>query len=169
MNVEIYPLEKAVIDNVAIVLGTEQSNIEAALGRGQQVGERYYYYNGELAISYDSFGKVNFIEFLGGVDGQLEPTIFGVPVFESDAKVIYELLKQHNGDNIDDTERGYCYSFLNLSIGIYRESTPENISEMIDEAISFGNPMTDDEIQYEMKKANHWATIGMGIAGYYQR
>lgn len=109
------------------------------------------------------------MNFSGGVDGQLEPTIFGLPVFESDAKVIYELLKQHNGDNIDDTERGYCYSFLNLSIGIYRESIPENISEMIDEAISFGNPMTDDEIQYEMKKANHWATIGMGIAGYYQR
>lgn len=169
MNVEIYPLEKAVIDNVAIVLGTEQSNIEAVIGRGQQVGARYYYYNGELAISYDSFGKVDFIEFLGGVDGQLKPSIFGVPVFESDAKVIYELLKQYNSEDIDDADREYCYSFLNLSIGIYRESTPENVSEMIDEAMSFGSPMTDDEIQYEMRKANHWATIGMGIAGYYQR
>lgn len=43
-----------------------RSKIEAVIGSGQQVGERYYYYNGELAISYDSFGKVNFIEFLGG-------------------------------------------------------------------------------------------------------
>lgn len=70
-----------------------RSKIEAVIGSGQQVGERYYYYNGELAISYDSFGKVNFIEFLGGVDGQLEPTIFGLPVFESDAKVKFETNK----------------------------------------------------------------------------
>ena len=44
-----------------------------------------------------------------------------------------------------------------------------DVEEMIEEAASFGNPMSDDEIQYEMKRANHWATIGVGIAGYYQR
>ena len=49
------------------------------------------------------------------------------------------------------------------------ESTPENVSKMIDEAKDFGNPMSDEEIQYEMKKANHWVTIGVGVAGYYQR
>ena len=40
---------------------------------------------------------------------------------------------------------------------------------MIEEAKSDGNPMPDDEIQYEMKRANHWATIGCGNIGYYQR
>jgi len=40
---------------------------------------------------------------------------------------------------------------------------------MIEEAASFGNPMSDDEIQHEMKSANHWGTIGVGISGYYQR
>ena len=43
------------------------------------------------------------------------------------------------------------------------------IAEMMEEAKSFGNPMSDDEIQYEMKRANYWATIGIGVAGYYQR
>ena len=43
------------------------------------------------------------------------------------------------------------------------------MEEMIEEAASFGNPMSDDEIQHEMKSANHWATIGVGISGYYQR
>ena len=169
MSIEIYPLEKVVIDNIAIALGDGQSNIDAIIGKGQLVGDRYYYYDSELAISYDSFGNAEFIEFLGGVDGHLKPTIYGVSVFDADAAEIYELLKRHNGDNMVDTERGYCYSFLNLSIGIYRESTPESVSEMIGEAMRFGNPMADEEIQYEMKKANHWATIGLGVAGYYQR
>jgi len=40
---------------------------------------------------------------------------------------------------------------------------------MIEEAKSFGNPMSDDEIEYEMKRANYWATIGCGSVVYYQR
>lgn len=28
--------------------------------------------------------------------------------------------------------------------------------------------INDDEIQYEMKRANHWATIGIGAKGYYK-
>lgn len=168
MNIEIYPLEKVVIDDISIVLGTEQSRIEEAIGKGQLVGYRYYY-NSELAISYDKLGRADFIEFIGGVDGYIKPNIYGVSVFDADAAEVYELLKQHNGENIDDAERGYSYAFLDLSIGIYRESTPESVSEMIDEAKNFGNPMSDDDIQYEMKKANHWATIGVGVAGYYQR
>ena len=58
---------------------------------------------------------------------------------------------------------------LAVCLGIYRETVPKEVEKMIEEAASFGNPMSDDEIQYEMKRANHWATIGVGIAGYYQR
>ena len=29
--------------------------------------------------------------------------------------------------------------------------------------------MSDDEVEYEMKRANYWATIGCGVVGYYQR
>lgn len=60
MNIEIYPLEKVVIDNIPIMFGNEQSHIETKIGKGQLVGGRYYYYNGELSIDYDRFGKVDF-------------------------------------------------------------------------------------------------------------
>ena len=40
---------------------------------------------------------------------------------------------------------------------------------MIEEADGFGNPMSEEEIEYESKKANHWATIGIGVKGYYNR
>ena len=63
----------------------------------------------------------------------------------------------------------HSYQFSNISIGIYREAIPNEIIEMIEEARSFGNPMSDDEIHYEMKRADYWATIGVGLIGYYHR
>ncbi len=168
MKIELYPLEKVVIDGVSIHLGMEQPEVERLIGGCQFVSDHYYYYNNELAISYDA-GKVNFVEFLGGVDGRLKPFIYGVSAFEADANEIYELLKKHNGNEITDIEQGYSYAFLNISVGVYREAVPENVAEMIEEAANFGNPMSEEEIQYEMGRANHWATIGMGTDGYYQQ
>lgn len=40
---------------------------------------------------------------------------------------------------------------------------------MIEEAVSSGTPMSDDEIRYEIKRADHWSTIGIGITEYFQR
>ena len=47
MNIELYPLEKVVIDGVSIYLGMEQAAVESVIGKGQPVGNRYYYYNSE--------------------------------------------------------------------------------------------------------------------------
>ncbi len=169
MKIEIFPLEKVVIDGTALCLGMKQAEAEQIVGKGQFARDRYYYYNSELAISYGKDGNIIFIEFLGGIDGQLKPIIYDVSAFDADADKVFELLKQHNGDAILDAERGYCYSFLNISVGVYRESTPENVTEMIEEAASFGDPMSDEDIEYETKKAHHWASIGFGIKDYYQK
>lgn len=169
MRIEIFPLEKVVIDSTALYLGMKQTDAEKIVGKGQFVRDCYYYYNSELAISYDKDSNINFIEFLGGIDGQLKPIIYGVSAFDADADEVFELLKQHNGDSILDAERGYCYSFHNISIGVYRESTPQNVTEMINEAASFGNPMSNEDIEYETRKAHHWATFGFGVKNYYQQ
>ena len=79
------------------------------------------------------------------------------------------ILKANNREEICENENGYSYQFANISIGLYRKAIPNEISEMIEEAKSFGNPMSDGEILYEMKRADHWATIGAGLTGYYQR
>ena len=55
MITEIYPLEKIVINGDEIYLGMERA----------AVGARNYYFNGEMAIDYNS-NKVEFIEFLAG-------------------------------------------------------------------------------------------------------
>ncbi len=169
MNVEICPLDKVLIDGVAVYLGMKQSAVEAAIGKGQINGKRCYCFNHEMAIDYNNNNEVEFIEFLCGIDGVLKPTIYGASAFETKAKDLFEILKEQNNGVIDDAENGYSYQFHSISVGIYREAVPKDIEEMIEAAKKFGNPMSDDEIQYEMNKANHWATIGIGIAGYYQR
>ena len=144
------------------------SIVDAAIGNGQLIGNRYYYLNNEMAIDYND-NKVEFIEFLGGLDGMLKPTIYGISAFETQANDLFEVLKKQNNGMAGDHENGYSYQFENISVGVYREAVPQEVEEMIEEAASFGNPMSDDEIRYEMKRANHWATIGVGVAGYYQR
>ena len=168
MNIQIYPLDKVVFDNISICFGMEKSTVELALGAGEAIGNRYYYFNSEMAIDYQE-NKVDFIEFLGGVDGKLKPTIYGVSAFDANAAELVDVLKSNNNGEICDDENGYSYQFSNISIGVYREALPDEITEMIDEAKNDGNSMSDDKMAYERKRANHWATIGVGIAGYYQR
>jgi hypothetical protein len=167
MNIEIYPLEKILVDHVAICFGMEKPIVDAAIGNGQRIGDRYYYFNHEMAIDYND-NKVEFIEFLGGLDGMLKPTIYGISAFETQANDLFEVLKKQNNGMARDHENGYSYQFENISVGVYREAVPQEVEEMIEEAENFGNPMSDDEIRYEMKKANHWATVGIGIAGYFK-
>ncbi len=168
MNIEICPLDKVVFDNISIRLGMEKAAVELALGAGEAIGNRYYYFNGEMAIDYRE-NKVDFIEFLGGLDGKLKPAIYGVSVFDTNAAELVAVLKKNNNGEICDDENGYSYQFSNISIGVYREAIPDEITEMIEEAKNDGNPMSDEDIQYEMKRANYWATIGCGAVGYYQR
>ena len=167
MTAEIYPLEKIIINGGEVYLGMERAAVEAVIGIGQAVGARNYYFNGEMAIDYNG-NKVEFIEFLSGSDGELRPTVYGVSAFDVNADELFEILKKQNSGPIGDIERGYSYQFHNISVGVYREAIPSEVTEMIEEAKSFGNPMSDDEIQYEMKRANHWATIGIGAKGYYK-
>ena len=166
MKIEIYPLERVVLDGISIELDMEQAAVEAMLGKGEHIGNRYYYYGGELAIDYTN-GKVAFIEFLAGIEGKLRPTVYGISVFETKANDLFAILKKQNDGPIGDTEGGHSYQFRNISVGIYREVIPEEIREMIRDAESFGNPMSDSEIQYEMHRAEHWATFGIGVIGYY--
>lgn len=123
-----------------------------------------------MAIDYGDDNTVEFIEFLGGIDGSLHPVIYGVSAFDTAADELADLLRQKNGGEIDDSEQGYSLCFLNISVGVYREIRPSDVTEMIEEMQSDGIPVENNEdIASEMRRADHWATIGVGVAGYYRR
>ena len=73
----------------------------------------------------------------------------------------------NNNGEINDNENGYSYGFLNISVGIFRERTPEDVREMIEEAEEEGEELEQEDLEYEKRKAEHWATIGIGVKGYY--
>ena len=85
MNIEIYPLEKVIFDGTPVYLGMEQFAVESIIGKGQLIGKRYYYFNNEMAIDYSQSGTVEFIEFLGGIEGTLRPVIYEVSAFDVEA------------------------------------------------------------------------------------
>lgn len=170
MKIEIFPLEKVVLDGVSICFGMPKNEVEALLGKAIFSGERDYYYQSELAISYDAENNVNFIEFLGGCQGNLRPVIFGVSAFDISADELTAILTQRNNGDIGDWENGYSYAFLNISVGVYREMLPSDVEEMIAEMKANGIPTENNaDLEADKQKAAHWATVGVGIAGYYRR
>lgn len=65
-------------------------------------------------------------------------SIYGISVFETDADELIEIITEHDRE-VDDSEAGFCYSFLNVSIGLWRENDEEK----------------------------HWDTLGIGVKDYY--
>lgn len=92
--------------------------------------------------------------------------LLGEPYYTADD--LYDMLSEKNHGEIDDSENGYSYGFLNISVGVYRPAVLEDVEDMIREANEDGAPMDEEEIKDEMKRADYWATIGIGVEGYYR-
>ena len=167
-TVELLPQVGAVLDGKTIRLGDTRADVEQALGAPDHTKwNALYYLASELRIDFDEDGRAEFIELLGGPDGTLRPMIFGVDAFRAEPKTVAALLKEKNGGDFLDNERGYSYTFQKLSVGLYRESIPENVPEMIEEAQAEGHPLSAEDIEYETRRT-HWATIGIGVEDYYR-
>ena len=126
MRVEVFPLEKIIIDNKEIMLGMNINEVQKLIGISDRGfsncdGEscRHYYFDSELGLDFDESGLLEFIEFLGGIDGNLRPYLYGVSAFETSADELLKIIMQQD-DEVDDSEADYCYCFLNIGIGLWR-------------------------------------------------
>lgn len=168
MDLQILPLEGIAIDGSVLAFGMTRAETEAMLGVGETVGTRCYYENGELAVDFDADDRVEFIEFLGGIDGILQPTLDGISVFSAEADAVEALLRRKNCDGGETSEQGYAVRFHAISVGVYREITPDDVREMIEEMQASGIPTAQNEdLLADQRRASHWATVGLGKAGYY--
>lgn len=152
-----------------IHFGDDREAVEQILGAPEAVrGTHCYYFKSELRFDFDAEGKLEFIECLGGMDGSFQPEIYGVSAFQIEAAELLELLKQRNDGPVDDSEAGYSYSFLNTSVGVYREITPEDVNGMLREMLNMDlTQIGSIDVEQEKKKAHHWATVGIGKKDYY--
>ena len=80
---------------------------------------------------------------------------------------LYRILADHNTGNIMDNEHGYSFAFPNIGIGIYRESVPGNVSDLISELEKLGiNVAGNSDVKEEQLKSSHWATISLASSNY---
>jgi len=177
MQVKIIPLEGIEFEGRKISLGMPMDDMIKALGVPCDVEQTYskggipdgtsvYCFDNELRFDLDD-DRLEFIEFLGGPEGDLQPEIYGVPAFGTDADELVELLTEKNGEDIIDDEDGYSYAFPSIGIGVYRESTPEDVKGLSDEAEEDGDPLGIGAYESELAKASRWMTIGLGGSDYY--
>ena len=165
----LFPLIGMEFNGLSIRFGQSRAEVEKTLGEPEAVhNSRCYYFDSELALDFDKAGGLEFIEFLGGPDSALRPGLYGQDVFAADADELLALLSERNGPDINDDEAEYGYALRELSIGLYREITPADVKAMLLEMGSMNlESLGGVDVDEEMKKAHHWAAIGIGRKNYY--
>lgn len=161
------PLQGIRWDDQEVLLGSTIEDVEAKLGQPDIVNHSFYYFDNELQFDFSEEGRLEFIEFLGGYHGNIQPVIYGIQAFQVNADELYRVLTDHNTGNIIDNEQGYSFAFPDIGIGIYRESIPGNVGDFIRELKELGvNVDGNFDVKEEQLKSSHWATISLASSNY---
>ena len=96
-KVKIIPLVGIEFAGVTVALSSSREDVKKSLGEPYSIWKNaLFYFNNELRFDFDNDGKVEFIEFLGGIAGKLQPIIYGVSVFQSKADDLYDILRPNS-------------------------------------------------------------------------
>lgn len=171
-KIEILPLDGVEIENVGKVsLGQSKSDIEKLLGQPSANSDpkRLFYNDYEMRINLDENEKIEFIEFIyGPFPEKTELSIYGTDPFKIGADKLLEILTEKNNGQIDDSEADYCFEFLNISVGVWRDATTKDIEESIAEMKANNEYEENKEwLNEDLTKAKNFWTIGIGIKSYY--
>jgi len=174
ITIEIIPLSGIEIERIGrINLGFSKTAVEALLGRPSPSSNaaQLYYDNYELRIDLNKTGEVEFIEFINGPFPALTKlSIYGVDPFQVGADNLIALLSAGNNGAIDDSEAGFCYTFLNISVGIWRQMTSEDVEETIAEMKASGEYEENKRwLEEDLERSKQFWTIGIGVKDYYSQ
>ena len=168
MNIYVFPLDRIELNSQSICIGCDRNQVVSCLGKPEAIHEnRYYYFGAELAFDCNSDGKIEYIEFLGGREGKIQPIIYGCPAFSVKADELLAVLTRENSGSVVDNEGGYSYTFPNIEVGIYREMLPQEVAYMRQQAEEEGKEIDEQEYDRQMSRAMYWSTLGVGKRGYY--
>ena len=179
LQIDIKPLLGIDIKSIGEVkLGQSQNEVESVIGSPSMYDtisfnntqtNRAFYEAYELRIDYNSNNQVTFIEFIyGPFPEKTELRIYDINPFQEEAERLIELLTIYNAGKIDESETPHCYVFENISVGIWRQSVPSDIQELINEKKEDCTYEIDKAwVDEELEKSKHFWTIGIGEKGYY--
>ena len=172
-KIEILPLDGIVIENIGkLSLGQSKSDIEKLFGKPSESSnlKQLFFDEFEVRIDLDKKGNAEFIEFIyGPFPEKTELSIYGVNPFQIGATKLVEILTEKNNGKIDDSEAEYCYTFQNISVGVWRQLTEQNVEESIAE-MKADNEYEEnkDWLNEDLNKAKNFWTIGIGLENYYE-
>lgn len=172
-KIEILPLDGIEIENIGkLSLGQSKSDIEKLLGKPSDSSnlKQLFFDEYEIRIDLDKKGNAEFIEFIyGPFPEKTELSIYGIDPFKIGANKLIEILTDKNNGKIDDSEAEYCYTFLNISVGVWRQLTEKGVEESIAE-MKADNEYEEnkDWLNEDLEKAKNFWTIGIGVKNYYE-
>ena len=170
-KIELVPLVGIQIEGIGQVnLGAGRAEVQSVLGApSDALDDQYYYDELELRLDFNDQGTLEFIESINGpYPEKTEISIYGVNPFQVEETELVSILSDKNAGEVDDAEAGYCYTFLNSSVGVWRQITEEDVQEEIEEIKADGEYEDNaDMLLEDLKKSKFFWTIGIGVAGYY--
>jgi len=171
-KINIVPLDGVYIENIGkLLLGHSKAEIEILLGKPSASSNflQFYYDDLELRVDFDKQGNAEFIEFIyGPFPEKTELSIYDINPFQTGAEKLIEILTEKNNGEIDNSEADYCFAFLNISVGIWRQFTEQNVRESIEEMQRNNEyEVNKDWLHQDLEKAKNFWTIGIGVKNYY--
>ncbi|AUC83335.1 hypothetical protein [Lacinutrix sp. Bg11-31] len=160
-----------IVNGKVITLGDSKTELLNKLGKPSEVNDDSLFYDEfELRVDIDSSGNIEFIEFIcGPFPEKTEIEIYGINPFKSQSLDLIELLTIENDGVVDSSEAPYCYTFLESSIGVYRDAFEEEIDELIEGMKEMGVYLENKEwVLDDKEKAKYFWTIGLGVKDYYK-
>ena len=173
ITITIYPLKGIEIEGVGTIdLGKSRLEVEATLGKPNSDysdEKRSTYLHYECRIDYDDANAVSFIEFFSGpFPERIELRIYGIDPFNIGADNLVALMREKNDGLVDGGDGGFSYTFLNISVGIWRDAREEDVQEWVEEKKANGEYDIDREwVEEELASSRNFWTIGIGVPGYY--
>lgn len=173
IKIKIIPLEGIEIENIGkLLLGESKPNIKKLLGKPSVISDKVqsYYDDYELRIDFDKNGHAEFIEFIyGPFPEKTELELYEINPFQIGAAQLVTLLSEKNNGKVDDREAEYCYTFFNLSVGLWRQATEQDVEdEMADMKANNEYEENKEWLEEDLKKSKNFWTIGVGVKDYYK-
>jgi len=171
-KIELIPLVGIQIEGIGQVdLGASRADVQSMLGApSDALDDQYYYDELELRFDFNGQGILEFIESINGPNPEkTEISIYGVNPYQVEVAELVRILADKNQGEVDDAEAGYCYTFLNSSVGVWRQMTEEDVQEEIEEIKADGEYEDNaDMLLEDLEKSKFFWTIGIGVEGYYE-
>jgi hypothetical protein len=160
-------------DGIEIIsLGDERSFVNKRVkGFTAYEGRKIdYYTNYGFHIHYDENDLVEAIEIMFDMQGVFE--LYGKNPHTTEIEEMVEILKAKNNGETNPIDEPEDYMFLELSLGIFRASTPEEFQIYIDQTKA-ENPNdfkngTPEWMLEDLEKTKHFQTLLIGKKDYFR-